>query len=691
MTLLGVEARRVGTAVLRTGIIWWLLAAVVVVPCAGAVIVSRTMGPPPLLEFAIWLAVAPLVPLLWVYAGMRLGEQDESTRVGALKRALPASRGVLWLTDAAVTSGIGVAGALLTTLCLVVAIPAWHAGGFGGVAAGSAWTIGVLASTYGLMLVWGKAWRSLLPAGWSGPAAFLLPLFGFVASFMTGSDTPFSRASDPVGFMNLLATDPWGYFIQKAGDIWGFGAYEPLALQVMVVLVVALLIGTGMATARQLGGSRRMTEGMAVGACLVVGVIVLMAGEITALATPSSAPTAWSSIRQQGVRRELVHVMVGLSRGIRATATVWPGHAGLSALFLNPHLRVVAVRMGGRPVVYARRASGWIRFPDTHKPLSVSYEGDPLVVVRATGAEPVVSSFANGSGAMLTGGGWYPLSGEAVARPLNPPVLPYGLQVTDAGPGVAVTNIGAAAAGLQWRTTTGLVVYAGRLTPVKLPGMVLWSGPSASAVWAGNFWAPMARDATDAGHLYFSPGRPQLRAEFRFFGGGSPATVVSLPWLAVPQTMAALGNPNTVLAPGIGPVPVDTASGAFGFLTSMGRTYETLARAFAGQELAGLWPHWSPAWIMTDPRSVTGGDARFPAYQRPTLGLFSILESSWVGFSQWYAPWPLQPPPWVVSLSALPSSAGERVWRRFLPLVAHGRWPGWRQVKGLAPARTVRP
>lgn len=689
MMRLAMEARRLGSSVLRTGVLYWLLAAVLVVPGAGAVLVSRTMGPPPLLGFAIWLAVAPVVPLVWVYIGMRLGEQDEPTRVGALKRAWPGSRGVFWLVDAVVTGAIALAAALLTTVCLVAVIPAWHEGGTGGVVSEAFLAIGVLGCTNALMLAWGRAWRSLLPGGWAGLVALLLPLGGFIGSFIVGSALPFPHASDP-GFTSLLATDPWGYFIQKGGDVWGFGAYAPLAYQMMAGLLGALAVGTGIGIARQLGASRRMAAGMVVVGALMAGVLVLMTVEMTGLATLTARPTAAASFRRQEARRELVRLTVGLSRGIAATATVWPGHSGLSALFLNPRLRVVAVRAGGHPVPYSRARSGWIRFSRALGPVSVSYEGDPLVV-RESWDAPVVASFANGSGAMLTGGGWYPLTGSVVAQPWKPPVLPYGLEVTNAGPGVALTNLGSGKAGVHWQTTSGLVVYAGRFTPVKLPGMVLWSGPSASAVWAGNLWAPFARVPTYGGHLYLSPGRPQLRQMFRFFGGRKAAIVVSLPWLAVPQAVTALGNPNTELGPAVDPAPNDTQSGTFGFLQSMGKTYANLAGGFANAEFSGLWPQWSPAWLMTDPRSLLGGANRFPTYQRPAQGLFNIIELTWVGFAQWYSPWPGNPPAWAVKLSTLPPTAGRRVWLRFRRLVAHGRWPDWRQIQKLAPAPKARP
>lgn len=688
MMVFEAEARRWGSQLMRTRLVWWLVLACIVVPVAGALLVAHFMGPPPLVNFAVWYAVIPFGPFLWIYVGLQLAAGDEPIEAGALKRAWSMSRLGLWGVQAALTGLLGVAGALVSTVVLTASIPAWHAGPLGGVLGHGLAAGLVFGSTGVLMLAWGMAWRALVPGVWSGIAGFALPFIGLVGNFVLGEIQRTVQSVTPVIWTSLLASDPWGYFTGKGTDVWGFGPYAAGAHRVVLLMLTEMVLALGLVLWKQLGASPRVRTGL-MGTLLVVGALWWgVMGPIAALSRGNPQPSAPASLVNQGLRQELVKLTVGFRWGIQVTATVWPRSSGITALWLNPHITVSRVTIAGRPVVVRRTSGGWLYFARTRAAMTVQYQGDPLRVIGS--GFPVVGSFANGTGVLLTGGGWYPLVGQQVARPDRPPIARYGLQVTNRGPGRVLTNVGEPnSQTTYWRTTTGLEVLAGRFTPVALPGMTLWSGSTASSVWGTDEWSPGANVATYVGHVYMSAGRPNLRYEARFLANGLRAPVVSLPWsTAVGPRLMALGNPNVVRQA----TTVNAEGpGTLGLLESLGTTYQNLGSGLNLAEFTGLWSHWSPAWLMT-----AGPWTTLPAYQRPAQAVVLTVQN-WLAFPEWQPPFSWGKfgmqhiPAWFQPFARVPAAQRHRVWQRFLILVRDGQWPTWTAVQRFSRWAVTRP
>lgn len=684
MMVFEAEARRWGAQLMRTRLVWWLVLASVVVPLLGALVVAHFMGPPPLVNFAVWVAVLPFCPFLWIYVGLQLVADDEPIEVGALKRSWSTGRLGVWMVQAAFTGLLGLGGAVVSTVVLTAAVPAWHSGPLGGLLSHGLAAGLVFGSTNVLMLAWGMAWRALLPGVWSGMTAFALPLLGFLGNFVLGE---IQWRGGPLGrviMTSVLVTDPWGYFVEKGTDVWGFGPYAALAHRTGLLMLVGMVLAVGVALWKQLGPSRRV-RAVLVGTVVLAGalswgVLEPMVGFSRVSATPSAA----GSLAHQGLRQEHVNLTVGLRDGIHATATVWPRSAGITALWLNPHLTIVRVSIGGRTVATRRTASGWLYVSRTHEAMTVQYQGNPVSVAGGFMA-PAVASFANGTGALLDGGGWYPLTGQEVAHPYRPPIARYGLQVTHRGPGTVLTNVGnGTSRKARWRMTTGLEVLAGRFTPVTLPGLTLWSGSTASSVWQSDRWSPNANIPTDSG-LIVSAGRPSLRQEARLFAGSRRATVVSFPWWdGVP--LMALGNPNELRLSTFAWGP-----GALGLLQTMHKVYQQMGPELNSSELAGFWSQWSPTWLM--PAQWTA----LPHYQRPAQAVVLTMEQSWLTFPT-YRPafasgkFGLQHiPPLFNQLAAIPVYRRGPVWREFLTLVKRGQWPTWTTIDHFVRHAVVRP
>lgn len=688
MMVFQAEARRWGAQLLRRRLVWWLVVASGLVPLVGALLVAHFMGAPPLLTFAVWTAVVPVNPLLWIYAGLELGADDDPIEAGALKRAWPMSRPTVWLSQAFLTALLGVGGALFSIALLIIMVPAWHFGPLGGVLAHGLAAGWVLASTNLVMLAWGMAWRALLPGIWSGLTALALPLIGFVSSFVFGAVQSSGHYVRLALFSSLWATDPWGYLVEKGTDIWGFGPYSAVAHRLVLLLVVGMLIGVGLALRQQLGASRRLRAGL-IGSVLVGGAFVLsLAISIARLSQPSSFPAASGALAQESLRQERVAVTVGIPAGIEASATVWPRRTGLNALWLNPHLEVLSIVVGKHRLSVHRSTSGWLYFPRTRRAVTVGYRGDPLQVA-AGGGLPAVSSFANGAGDLLMGGGWYPLTGQEVAHPNRPPIARYGLEVKNLGSGTVLTNVShGTIRRTRWRTSTGLEVVAGRLTPVALPGMTLWSGAAASSLWRTDRWSPDANIPTDSG-LIVSAGRPSLHQEADLLDPRRPATVIAIPWANGTGVMEpvgsswgflmALGNPNPLEASS----PRFAETGALGLLESMGKQYLQTGTAFNVAEFVGLWSQWSPAWL------AMGQWTALPPYQRPAQAVVLTVENNWLYFPanigagafSWGKFGTQHPPRWFKPFAAISPTRQPLVWHRFVSLIHRGRWPTRAQLR----------
>lgn len=680
MTVLRVEFDRLRLQIARTSLRWWLI-IVVVAPGAGAALINVLMGPMPLLDYAVWVEVIPLAPLFWAFTGLRWAESDQRAATGALKGAWPVSPWTVWIADFLLFGGLALASSLLTLFVLFVLVPAWRTGPLPALAgqAGAAWL--VLASGSLLMAVWGAAVGTFLEGAWAGVLALAAPVAGFLANLVVGVATlapttiAARQAATATVATSFVSTTPWGFLVDKANDIWGFGPYQGTADALLAGIVLTTLFGISAIVGRQYGWARRgraLVPALALGAVALAGVVGVRTAAVnrfTALPHPIQRATG-------GARQELVQVHMKGAGGIAVRTTVWPDPQGLTGLWLDPSLILRGLMANGHSVSFQRTPSGWILFPRESQALTLSYAGNPLATGKNSSYPlPVVTNFANANGALLTVGGWYPLTPEEAAHPEHPPVMRFGLGVTGLGPWQAVSNLGKVTPGhTAWRKTTGLELIAGTLEPSAFPGFTVWTGPTEAWVWDSSTWdVTVGRDTHGGAYRY------AFAQEARFLdaaGVRGSVLLVGLPWWAGPGPLLPLGNPNPgwpLVAYAVSTTPMP---GTIGLASSAGTQYSNLGNLLGGAALVSRWANWSPAWLETV------GNERLPAYQAPTVNFLEFVALWWIGVSPAVGTGNLDTQ-FSQAVSQVPAGRRIEVFGRFMKAVRNGHWPTWSEVHRL--------
>lgn len=668
MNAVRAEVLRILALTTRSRQLWWLAVATVILPAVGSYFLARFEGAPPLPDVAVWFAVVPFTPLIWAMAGVRWAETDQSHAAGALRGAWGTSRLSVWAAQLLTVAGLGLVGGLLSTLVMVLAVPAWRMGANAAAQAGAAWL--VLSFAYSLMLTWGLVAAALVEGMWGTVLAMTLPVAGLLSDFIVGAlALQPSSVVGPALLASFFATGPWGYFVNKASAIWGFGPYQAAVSWTSLTMGALIVLGTCTVVWRQLGGTRAVRIALLSAACLTAAATFLTGVQVAEVSTPSPVPSIPAGAAALGqARAERVRLSLAGASGIRAVAVLWPKAPGLRAVWLNPRLRVISFKVGGHPLRYRRSPAGWLSFAKETAPITISYAGNPLTVSRTYQGYPAVSSFVSAAGASLTAGSFYPVPSGTVAQPLHPPVLRFGLSVQGAGDLTVLSNLGPLRDGAtRWRQTTGAKLVAGTLKATSMPGFTLWAGPSGASAWASRIWVPRYYPANFLGLL-----EAQTRAK-----SGS-AAVVAVPWGALSTSLVALGNPNPVLAPGAYPAPTEMP-GVFGFFQGLGQGYASVAVNWLGNaDLLAQWAEWTPAWYDSGNRL----GLPYPAVQLPAATALSAV-TSWDFING-----PVPPLNWTGSLlrrlTSVPKAERPAYLAALRRLLQGGAWPTWAEINRLA-------
>jgi hypothetical protein len=335
-------------------------------------------------------------------------------------------------------------------------------------------------------------------------------------------------------------------------------------------------------------------------------------------------------------------------------------------------------------VATRRLRDGWLVFVRQRRPLTVTYQGVPLTIDAGTYYHsPVVANFANGNGALLTMGGWYPLTPEERADSPRPPVIRYGLEVNGLGSWRAVSNLGMLPPQrVMWRRTTGLELVAGTLAIARCLGSSVLTGPVEAAVWRGNRWdMSFGRLSVNYRHLY-----AHVNDFLKPSGLVGRGVVVALPWWAGPGALVPLGNPNPLrpyvdygTAGASTPMP-----GAIGLLSSAGNQYWNVGVLLGGASMASRWAQWSPAWLSLG-NSYLGNAP--PRYQVPAIDFITDLQQgATLPMTLLLAPVPLEGNnPLSQPLGSLQPARLHRLFDEFVGKVRHG-WPTWGALERLVSA-----
>jgi hypothetical protein len=484
--------------------------------------------------------------------------------------------------------------------------------------------------------------------------------------------------------------------VYKANDVWGFGPYQSIADGLWAFLAVLAALGLAVVIGRHYGWSRAGRGLVPLLTLAGLAVTIWTGVQVGLVSNPTPSPHP-SPLAIGGARKELVRATLLGADGLNVRDTVWPNRGGLNGVWLSRGLTVRGVTVAGRDVRFRRVAGGWILFARTTRPGTLTYQGNPVTVIDTRYPFPVVANFADGNGALLTDGGWYPLTPAQVRHPDRPPVMRFGLNVSNLGPWHALSNVGTVSDGrTHWRRTTGLELLAGTFLPSRFPGFTIWAGPTEAAVWDGSSWdITTGVDAAGGFYRHYVYG-----GAARFFGAagaGGNVPVVGLPWWAGPAALLPLGNPNPLrpLAP-YGVIATVPMPGTIGLLGSAGRQYFQAGFMLGGVALVSQWATWSPEWLGL------GGPQVFvppPAYQVPAIHFLAFsVAGKWTAMNGVigdggcpYASitsraWRdcnarldrLQEPIYNV-----PASRRVAVFRRFLTMVRGGHWPTWAEVDRL--------
>ncbi len=412
---------------------------------------------------------------------------------------------------------------------------------------------------------------------------------------------------------------------------------------------------------------------------VAAGLILLLTTKVTPPKAYNPFPGLASVPVSTGFRQEALTVSWH-GTDLVGTAELWPKAGKISAVWLNPRLKVITLRSGTHALAWSR-TRGWIRFAGQARAIQLTYRGNPQTTVRSMeGNQPLfVGSFVSASGALLQAGAWYPLSTTEAHHPLHPPVEHFGLRVLAPQGLTTVSNVGVIRPNhTVWRASTGLSLVTGNLTASRLGALTIWSGPSTKSAWLN---ASKVSDP-DGGrhavhrldHSYWPDTISQLKRLARLTGDLHRAPLVALLWVQTPTFAPIAGNPNPLAAakqpPGM------AGSGLLGLFSGMVNQPNYFSEFISPLAVQAVWASISPRWLQMN----LGGLAA-PRYQLPALTVMGTLQT-WYRISGIVMDTPaLSPPPGSLAahLATLSGKARTSFWHEFVQVLAT-HWPSERTL-----------